>query len=41
MILDDDKESGSDLRARITVLNQRTQKLLSIITTEEEFLNSV
>ena len=41
VILDDDEESGSDPRARVTLLNQRTRKPLSVITTEEEFLSSV
>ena len=37
----DDEEGGSDPNARITLLNQRTRKPLSVITTEEEFLGSV
>ena len=41
VILDDDEEGGSDPSARITLLNQRTRKPLSVITTEEEFLSSV
>lgn len=41
VILDDDEEGGSDPSARITLLNQRTRKPLSAITTEEEFLSSV
>ena len=41
LILDEDEEGYSDPNARITLLNQRTQKPLSVITTEEEFLASV
>ena len=41
VILDDDEEGGSDPNARISLLNQRTRKPLSVITTEEEFLSSV
>ena len=41
VILDDDEEGVSDPSARITLLNQRTRKPLSVITTEVEFLSSV
>lgn len=41
VILVDQVEPGSDSRARIALLNQRTQTPLSVITTEEEFLSSV
>ena len=41
VILDDEGEGGSDPNAQITLLNKRTRKPLSVITTEEEFLSSV
>ena len=41
VILDDEGESGSDPNARITLLDQRTRKPLSVITTEKEFRSSV
>ncbi len=41
IISDDNEEGVSDLSARITLLNQRTQKPLSVINTEEEFLSSI
>ncbi|MCJ1347622.1 hypothetical protein MMC31_005850 [Peltigera leucophlebia] len=41
VILDDEGEGGSDPNARITLLNQRTRKPLSVITTKEEFLSNV
>ena len=41
VILDEEGESSSDPSARITLLNQRSRKPLSVIATEEEFLSSV
>lgn len=41
MILVDNKESSSDLSIWIKLLNQHTQKLLSVIITKKEFLNSI
>ena len=41
VILDEDEKGYSDLNAQITLLNQYTRKLLSVITTEEEFLSSI
>lgn len=41
MILDNDEEDNLDPSTRITLLNQYTQKSLSVITTEEKFLNSI
>lgn len=41
MILDNNEESGSDLKIQVILLNQRTQKPLSVITIEKEFLNSI
>lgn len=39
--LDDEREGGSDPNAVITLLNQRIQKLLLVITTEKKFLSSI
>lgn len=41
VILDNDKKGVLNLSARIILLNQRTQKLLSIITTKKFFLSSI
>lgn len=41
VILDNDEKGGLDPNVRITLLNQRTQKLLSVITTKKEFLSSI
>ena len=41
VILDNNEEGGSDPSAWITMLNQRTRKSVSVITTEEKFLSSV
>ena len=41
VILDEKRESSSDPSTRITLLNQRTRKVLSVIAIEVEFLSSV
>lgn len=41
MILNNKGEGGSDFNAQIILLNKHTQKPVSVITTEEEFLSSV
>lgn len=41
VILDNDEESDLDLKIRVILLNQHTQKPLSVITIEKEFLNSI
>lgn len=41
VILDDKREYDSEPNTQIILLNQFTQKPLSVITTEEEFLSSI
>lgn len=41
VIIDNNKKGGSDLSAQIILLNQRIQKILSVITMEKKFLNSI
>ena len=41
IILDNEGEGGSDPNTQIILLNQRTQKRLSVITTEEQFFSSI
>lgn len=41
VILDNDNKHGSDSSIEIKLLNQYTQKFLSVITIEEKFLFSI